>query len=87
MRRMEQALAAAPATDELFVQLGDAALECLRDALRSTTREVAALDLLAADGLLTYAWEAAGQSGADSLDRFAAAYSPDRLAAILPEAR
>lgn len=87
MRRMEQALAASPATDDLFVQLGDAALDCLRHALRATAREAAALDLLAADGLLTYAWEAAGRGGVDALDRFADAYDPARLAALLPETR
>ncbi|HEX7059451.1 MAG TPA: hypothetical protein VF176_06325, partial [Solirubrobacterales bacterium] len=36
----------------------------------------AALDLLAADGLLTYAWEAAAADGVAGLERFASTYSP-----------
>jgi hypothetical protein len=83
---MRAAVESAGPGDELVAALGDAAVDCLRAALRAGTRDDAALDLLAADGLLTYAWEAAAAAGADGLDRFAAAYSPDRLAALLSEA-
>lgn len=85
MRRMERALDGTHADGDLVIRLGDAAIDCLRAALAAASRRDAALDLLAADGLLTYAWEAASTHGADGLDRFAAAYSPDRLATLLSD--
>jgi hypothetical protein len=85
--RMGRAVASAGARDELFDTLGAAALRCLDEALRAETRAEAALDLLAADGLLTYAWEAAAEAGPGTIRRFVAAYSPDKFAALLAEAR
>lgn len=87
MRRMREAVERGSPHDDLVVALGDAALDCLRAALHGGPREVAALDLLAADGLLTYAWEAAAAAGADGLYRFATTYSPERFAFVLSEAR
>ena len=83
--RMRLALDGADERDDLIVALGDAALRCLRAALHADTRDAAALDLLAADGLLTYAWEAAAADGVAGLERFASTYSPDRIAAVLTE--
>lgn len=83
--RMRQMVDRTGRRDDLVDELGAAALACLRSALAATTRTDAALDLLAADGLLTYAWEAAAAGGPEVLERFAATYSPEHLATVLPE--
>jgi hypothetical protein len=75
-RRVEEAL-----TDSLALDAGDAADACLRSGERivrellhgdCTTRE-SALDLLTADALVTYAFEAAGEGPADLAPRAAEA--------------
>lgn len=67
--------------------LADGALACLEAALARGGDRAAALDLLAADALLTYALEAAAEAGADALTAVAGAYGPARLAALHPEGR
>lgn len=65
--------------------LGAAALVCLRDALAKGSHREAAVDLLAADALLTYGCEAAADAGPGALERFANEYGAARLAALLPD--
>jgi hypothetical protein len=84
-RRMEAALQAVDADDDVSHALGNAAFACLQASLEAGPGRAAALDLLAADALLTYAWEAAAEEGADGLERFAAACGPARFQALLPE--
>lgn len=86
LARMLTALDALPGpsfTDGVPVRLGEAALSCLRDALVKGDARAAALDLLAADALLTYGCEAAAGEGSDSLDRFVTEYGSARLDALL----
>jgi hypothetical protein len=86
IRRMEAALTGVEANGaDLAGELGEAAVVCLRGALAAGPGRAAALDLLAADALLTYACEAAADGGAAGLERFAAAYGPARLARLLSE--
>jgi len=85
--RMRRALDDTAAGGEPFDTLAIAAFRCLEQALHARTRDDAALDLLAADGLLTYAWEAAAEAGSATLRRFAAAYPPERFATVLPEGK
>ena len=82
-QRVEQAL-----RDSLLLDAGGAADACLRSAERlvtellrrdCTTRE-SALDLLTADALVTYAFEAAGESPADLIPR--AVKSMHRIASL-----
>lgn len=76
--------AAPPAT---AVQLAEAALDCLRAALAAGRGRPAAVHLLAADALLTYACEAAAEAGPDALLALAREYGPGRLARLLPAGR
>jgi hypothetical protein len=86
-QRMEAALSTTDvAHGDVVRALGDAAFDCLASSLAIGPGRAAALDLLAADALLTYAWEAAADGGAQGLERFAAACAPARFQALLPEA-
>lgn len=67
--------------------LAEGALACLKAALDRGGERAAALDLLAADALLTYAMEAAAEAGAEALAEMTDAYGPARLAALRPEGR
>lgn len=68
--------------------LAEASLVCLRAVLSAVPpKRAAALDLLAADALLTYACEAAAEEGATALEALARDYGPAKLAALLPEER
>jgi hypothetical protein len=80
--RMEAAAAAAPPAAALDVarELGDAALACLAAALAGGDDRAAAADLLAADGLITAACEAAVAQG--TLDALCASFTPAQLAAF-----
>lgn len=71
--------------EETPAALGSAALACLRDALAKGDRREAAIDLLAADALLTYGCEAAAEAAPGALERFANDYGAARLAALLPD--
>jgi hypothetical protein len=63
--------------------LAEAGLERLRYSLRHPQEADAALDLLAADALLTYACEAAAELGEEALARLQTELSPARFAALL----
>ncbi|HEX9108505.1 MAG TPA: hypothetical protein VF832_14775 [Longimicrobiales bacterium] len=65
--------------------LAEGALSCLKAASEHPKERASALDLLAADALLTYALEAAAELGAETLKRMAGSYGPDTLASLLPE--
>ncbi|HEX6938366.1 MAG TPA: hypothetical protein VF158_03065 [Longimicrobiales bacterium] len=65
--------------------LGEAALDRLRVVLAAPSGRDAALDLLAADALLTYACEAAAEAGPEALDATARVYGPPRFEALLRE--
>ena len=82
--RMEQAAAGAEA-DSLVTELTDAALECLRVALQTCDDRAAALDLLAADALVTQACAAAAEAGDAALAALADRLSPARLQALMPK--
>lgn len=83
--RMRDMLTRAGAGTPLTDALIDAAVDCLRRALWRSGDRAGAMDLLAADALLTFACEAAVDDGPDSL-----AELPERvsrcLAPLLPEA-
>lgn len=82
--RMLSALGeAAPAAD-LPSRLGEAALVCVAAALERVEERGAALDLLAADALLTYGCEAAAESEPGALERFARDFGATRLSRLLP---
>lgn len=80
--RMAEALSRCAETD-IPAALASAAFACLRRAVERGRDRAAALDLLAADALLTYACEAAAEAGPDVgtvLDRIA---SPEHFARLL----
>lgn len=76
--------AAGDAVPPIPAALGTAALDRLRVVLAAPNDRAAALDLLAADALLTYAFEAAAEIGPDALESTARAFGPGRLADLLP---
>ncbi len=86
--RMAEAVRAAGAAVEgvppIPAALGTAALDRLRAALQAPEGRAAALDLLAADALLTYACEAAAEIGPEALEATTRAFGPDRLATLIP---
>jgi hypothetical protein len=84
LARMRGAVAEAEPAPDVPAQLGEAALSCLRSALAHGADRAAALDLLAADALLTYACEAAAEQEPGALARFTADYGASRLATLLP---
>jgi hypothetical protein len=80
-------------SEDLPSHLGEAALLCLNDALVRGNDRAAALDLLAADALLTYGCEAATEQdlAADdedvrALENFAQAYGAAGLSRLLQSA-
>ena len=75
--RQPLAAGAVPAT------LAEASLYALGIALEKCDERAAAPDLLAADALLTYAMEAAGEMGAEAVEGLAEAYGGSRLVALL----
>lgn len=64
--------------------LAEAARICLRQVLRNCEQRTAALPLLAADALITYACEAAVDEPGDALAELARSCEPARLARMLP---
>jgi predicted RecB family endonuclease len=66
--------------------LGEAALHALRKAVERCDDRAAAIDLLAADALLTYMMEAAAEQGSDAIDAVAQAYGNARLAQLAANA-
>ncbi len=84
--RMAEALGAVQA-ETVPGALAEAALACLQATMARPEDRASALDLLAADALLTYALEAAAELGAETLRRIAGEYGPETLSRILPEER
>lgn len=85
LERMQDALSSVDRVHgDLASQLGEAALTCLRATLERPGNRAAALDLLAADALLTYGCEAATFEDADAIERFARDYGAARLGRLLP---
>ena len=82
---MESAIDDAFDHDTIPAALADAARVCLRDALAAGDDRAAALHLLAADALITYACEAATVE-AGGLAALADATAPDRLARLAGDA-
>src|SRR4051812_20631494 len=66
--------------------LGEAALIALRDAVARCEERSSAIDLLAADALLTYMMEAAAEQGPDAVEAAAQAYGNARLAQLAANA-
>jgi hypothetical protein len=64
--------------------LAEAARICLLRALQHGDERAAALPLLAADALVTYACDAASAEGDDALQELASSLDPERLAHYLP---
>jgi hypothetical protein len=64
--------------------LAEAALSCLQATMAAPGERASALDLLAADALLTYALEAATEMGAQALRDVVDAYGPSRLGEVIP---
>ena len=81
--RMESALDDVLDDDVVARALADAARSCLRDAMRAGEDRAAALHLLAADALITYACEAAAVGAAHDLDVLADTSGADRLSQLL----
>jgi len=85
-QRMAEALAAAQA-ETVPGALAESALACLQATVEQPQGRASALDLLAADALLTYALEAAAELGAETLRRITTEYGPEALGRALPEER
>lgn len=85
--RMLAAVAEAGSAGEIHDRLGHAAALCLERAMAEQARRESAMDLLAADALLTHACEAAAEGGSDVLAAFAAAWDATRFEQLLPTAK
>ena len=83
--RMQRALANADETKPVAQQLSDAAMSCLSASLSNTGERSCAIDLLAADALLTHACQAAAEEGAESLVTLTESMNADSFAALLRE--
>ncbi len=81
--RMAEALAGVTA-ETVPGALAEGALSCLRETLAAPEERASALDLLAADALLTYALEAAAELGAETLRRLTEEYGAGKLGSVLP---
>jgi hypothetical protein len=82
--RMSRALAHSPdVSDSLPQALAEAALAELERVLAQPSERAAAFDLLAADALLTYAFEAAAEQGGDAVLDLCNAYPPARFDELL----
>ena len=80
--RMLAAVASVAPAGATHEHLAQAAQACLVRALRDSSRE-SALELLAADALLTHACEAAAEAGSEALVEFANAWGAERLEQLL----
>lgn len=81
--RLESAIDDAFDDDDLPDELADAARSCLRAALAAGDDRDAALHLLAADALITYACEAAADGGGEALSALAGMCAAERLAHLV----
>lgn len=84
---MLAALAGRTDAGDVATQLADAARVCMTRALHGDDAFETALELLAADALLTHACEAAAETGSGALAEFAAAWSPEHFEQLLPSPR
>lgn len=84
-RALDEAVAGADGEGAIPDRLAAAGLGALRRAARGGGDRSTALALLAADALLTYAFEAAAEAGPDELDRLLASLDFDRFAGLLAE--
>lgn len=84
--RMESAIDEALDEDTVPRALADAARVCMRDALTAGDERGAALHLLAADALITYACEAAAAGEGVVLAELAEAFAPERLGRLIAPA-
>lgn len=84
--RIVAAIAGSGDAETVAIRLGESARLCLRAALAAGEHRSGALDLLAADALLTLGAEAAAEEGADSLGVFATRFGVGALRDLLPEA-
>ncbi|HUF14133.1 MAG TPA: hypothetical protein VMN78_13620 [Longimicrobiales bacterium] len=75
--------AAASDAEEAPLALGQAALAALQRALELGPARAAALELLAADALVTYACEAAAGVGSEALEQVLDAVGPVAFARLL----
>jgi hypothetical protein len=82
LARMLAAARAAPG-DDVAAGLAGAAHACLARVLESDGGRSAALDLLAADALLTHALEAAAEQGEEEVDAVIRDFGAARLATLL----
>jgi hypothetical protein len=80
--RMESAIAGLDG-DNVAAVLAEAAHACLGDALAAGDERGAALHLLAADALITYACEAAADADGSALAGLAADNAPQRLSHLI----
>jgi len=78
--------AAAADAEEAPLALGQAALAALQRALELGAARSAALELLAADALVTYACEAAAGVGTEAMEQVLDAVGPGAFARLLDEA-
>ena len=78
--------AAAADAEEAQLGLGQAALAALQRALELGPARAAALELLAADALVTYACEAAAGIGSAALEEILDAVGPAAFARLLDDA-
>lgn len=69
--------------DSVAAVLAEAAHACLRDAVAAGDERGAALHLLAADALITYACEAAADADGAALAGLAADNAPERLSHLI----
>ncbi|HSK19770.1 MAG TPA: hypothetical protein VK912_11540 [Longimicrobiales bacterium] len=81
--RMESAMDDVVGQDTVPAALAAAARVCMRDALAAGDDRSAAVHLLAADALITYACEAAADGRDAEFDVVARAAAPERLALLL----
>ena len=72
---------------EIHEHLAQAATVCLERAMSGQTRREKAMDLLAADALMTHACEAAAEPESENIEAFAAAWDAARFEQILPAVR
>lgn len=84
--RMLDAVANASGSGATHDVLANAAALCLERAMSEQARRASALNLLAADALMTHACEAAAEAGSDVLATFTAAWNAERFERLLPTA-
>ncbi|MGQ0814467.1 MAG: hypothetical protein ACT4O1_08365 [Gemmatimonadota bacterium] len=81
--RMLASVTDVPDNHDLHDRLAEAAMVCLQRAMRGQARRDTALELLAADALLTHAAEAAAEAGSETLAAFASNWNAARFEHLL----